>query len=93
MQASSAVLSAEVLRKLMVPLFKIWLAATLAIPRSRDKAELRWGYDTEIVSNLIAVITLFLGHFLAQESQHRRAELPKGGVALVVGDVPVHQAP
>jgi transposase InsO family protein len=60
---------------------------------SRDNPELRWGYDTEIVSNLVAVFTPVVGHFLAQEGQHCGAELPEGGVAFVVGDMPVHQPP
>src|ERR1700678_1553738 len=63
------------------------------IPRSRDNPELCWVNDTKIVSNLIAVITPVLGHLLAQEGQHRGAELLEGSVALVVGDVPVHQSP
>ena len=65
----------------------------VSIPCSRDNPELRWVYDTEIVSNLIAVIVPVLWHFLAQEGQHCGAELPEGGVAFVVGDMPVHQPP
>jgi hypothetical protein len=63
------------------------------IPRSRDNPELRWGYDTEIISNLVAVIVPVLWHVLAQEGQHRGAEFPKSAVALVVGHMPVHQPP
>ena len=63
------------------------------IPRSRDNPELRWGYDTEIVGNLVAVILPVLWHVLAQEGQHRGAEFPESAVALVVGNMPVHQPP
>jgi hypothetical protein len=63
------------------------------IPCSSDNSELRWDYDTEIVSNLIAVIIPVLWHLLAEEGQHRGTEFLEGGVALVVGDMPVHQPP
>jgi hypothetical protein len=64
-----------------------------SIPRSGDNPELCWGYDTEIVSHLIAVVAPVLWHVFAKETQHRGAEVPEGGVAFVVGDVPVHQPP
>ena len=61
--------------------------------RSRECPELRWGYDTEVVGSLIAVIVPVLWHVLAQGGQHRGAEVPESAVALVVGDMPVHQPP
>src|SRR5208283_2572466 len=63
------------------------------IPRSRDNSELRWVYDTEIVSNLITIGTPVLRHVVAQKAQHSNAEVLEGGIALVVGDVPMHQTP
>ena len=54
--------------------------------------EVRWCYDTEIVSHLIAVITPVVRHVLAEKGQHRGAELLEGAVAFVVGDMPVVSA-
>jgi hypothetical protein len=80
-------------------------AQTLGVGHEeRDTAELvlypvhaspehRWGYDTEIVSNLIAVFVPVLWHGVAEKCQQRSNELPESGVALVVGEMPVHQPP
>src|ERR1035437_1244953 len=45
------------------------------IPCSRDNPEFRWMNDTEIVCDLIAVGAPLLWHFVAQEGQHRDAEI------------------
>ncbi len=38
-----------------------------AILRSRDNSEFRWGYDTEMVSNLTAVFIPVRWHILARK--------------------------
>ena len=63
------------------------------IPRSRDNPEFLWIDDSEVVGDLIAVGAPVPGHVVAQEVQHRGAEVLEGAVALVVGGVPVHQPP
>ena len=68
-------------------------ATSAVIPRSRDNPEVRWVYDTEIVRDLIAVGTPVPWHVVAQEGQHRSAEVLERAVARVVGDVSVHQPP
>ena len=65
----------------------------IVIPRSRDNPEFCWVYDTEIVSHLIAPGVPVFRHVLAEECQHGDAEILKAGVAFVVSDVPMHQAP
>ena len=64
-----------------------------ATPLFRDNAVFRWVYDTEIVGDVIAVCAPVLRHHVAQEGQHHGAEVLEAGVALVVGDVPMHQGP
>ena len=68
------------------------MAANIIL-RSRDNPERRWVYDTEVVGDLIAVSAPVPWYVVAQEVQHRDAEILEGGVALVVGDIPVHQPP
>ena len=72
-----------------------FLRSTVAddIPCSHNNPEFRWVYDTEIVRDLIAIGAPVPWNAVAQERQHRDAEILKGGVAFVVSDVSVHQPP
>ncbi len=63
------------------------------IPRSRQNPKIRGRDDAEIVRDLVAVEAPVPGYLLAQERQDRVAEVAEGLVALVVGDVLVHQTP
>ncbi len=70
-----------------------YLNVNYVIPRSRDNPEVCWVNDTEIVGDLVAISAPVLWHVVAQEGQHRDAEIRERGVALVVGDLSVHQPP
>ena len=63
------------------------------IPRSHDNPEFLWIDDPEIVGDLIAVSTPVSGDVVAQEAEHRDAEVLERAVALVVSGMPVHQPP
>ncbi len=63
------------------------------IPCSRDNTEFLWVDDAEIVRDLIAVGAPVPWRVIAQESQHRVAEVLEGAVALFVRGVSVHQPP
>ena len=63
------------------------------IPCSRKNPKIRGIDDPEIIGDLIAVGLPLFGHFFAQESQHRAAEIRETGVAFVVGEVSMHQSP
>jgi hypothetical protein len=52
-----------------------------------------WIDDPEIVGHLIAVSTPVPRDVVAQEAEHRDAEVLERAVALVVGGMPVHQPP
>src|SRR5580765_4865073 len=65
----------------------------LDIPRSLENPVFLWVDDTEVIRDLIAQGVPIFWHLIAQEVQHRGAEVPERFVALVVGDVPVHQSP
>ena len=62
----------------------------VSIPRSHDNPEFLWIDDPEIVGDLIAVGTPVPRDVVAQEAEHRDAEVLEGAVALVVGGMPVH---
>ncbi len=70
-----------------------WAREYYTIPRSRDNPEVCWVNDTEIVGDLVAISAPVLWQVVAQEGQHRDAEICERGVALVVGDLSVHQPP
>ena len=63
------------------------------IPRSRENPKILWVDDSEVVRDSVAVGVPIPRHVVAQEGQHCDAEILEAGVALVVGDVPVHQPP
>ena len=63
------------------------------IPRSPDNPEFLRIDDAEIVRDLIAVRAPVPWYVLAQELQHRGAEILEGGVTLIVRDISVHQSP
>ena len=65
----------------------------LRIPRSHDNPELLWIDDPEVIGDLVAVGAPVPGHVVAQEVQHRDAEVLEGAVTLVGGGVSVHQPP
>jgi hypothetical protein len=52
-----------------------------------------WIDDAEVIRDLIAINAPVPGHVVAQEVQHRDAEVLEGAVALVVSGMPVHQPP
>ena len=60
---------------------------------SREDPKIRRRDDAEVVGYLIAVAVPVSWHVLAQEGQDRTAEVSECGMAPVVCDVPVHQAP
>ena len=63
------------------------------IPRSHDNPVFFGIDDAEVIRDFIAINTPVPGHVVAQEVQHGDAEVPEGGVALVVGGMAVHQPP
>jgi hypothetical protein len=63
------------------------------IPRSRDNPKILWANDAEIIGDGAAEAVPVLGDFAAQEIERGVRELSACGVAFVVRDIPVHEAP
>ena len=74
------------------PLWR-WQPRMRYLPRSRENPKILWVDDSEVVRDSVAVGVPIPRHVVAQEGQHCDAEILEAGVALVVGDVPVHQPP
>ena len=65
----------------------------IAIPCSRHNPKILWVDDAEIIGHHITASSPVLGDFLAQEIERGVRELSACGVASVVRDVLVHEAP
>ena len=63
------------------------------ILRSRQKPKILWVDDAEVVGDRITKACPVLGDFVAQEIERGVRELSTCGVAFVVRDIPVHEAP
>jgi hypothetical protein len=63
------------------------------IPCSRYNPKILWIDDAEIIGHQIAASSPVLGDFVAQEIERGVRELSACGVASVVRDVLVHEAP
>ena len=64
-----------------------------AIPRSPQNPKILWVDDAEVVGDRITKACPVLGDFVAQEIERGVRELSACGVAFVVRDIPVHEAP
>ena len=63
------------------------------IPRSRQNPEIPWADDAKIIGDGVAQAVPVLGDFAAQEIERGVRELSACGVAFVVRDIPMHEAP
>jgi uncharacterized membrane protein HdeD (DUF308 family) len=63
------------------------------IPRSRQNPKILWVDDAEVVGDRIAKACPVLGDFVAQEIERGVREMSACGVAFVVRDISVHEAP
>ena len=65
----------------------------LYIPRSRQNPKILWVDDAEVVGDRITKACPVLGDFVAQEIERGVREMSACGVAFVVRDISVHEAP
>jgi len=65
----------------------------LCIPRSRDDPKILGRDDAEVVGDRVAEVRPIARNLFAQETERRVGELRTSGVAFVVGNVSMHQAP
>ena len=78
---------------LLAAKLKRYLIIIVTIPRSRHNPKILWVDDAEIIGHQITASSPVLGDFLAQEIERGVRELSACGVASVVRDVLVHEAP